>query len=377
MLKSILPILVVAALATPALAEDSADWRFGGDAFMAGRTVTLSGDGVGDLFAAGNRVTARSEVAGSAHMAGRTVLLDNRVGGNFYGAGMDVELSGPVAGNATVMGESISVSEPVSGNLRAMGASIEVTAPVAGSAILGGENVVLDAAISGDLALATTDMEWGDMAKVGGQLHIYSDDPESISVPESVAPADRVTFHAQDEFDRSGGAAAAQPSLLTRLRNWIGGVIVVGLLGTMFAAVAPKTLSGLREAALDRPLRTGWIGFLGLSALAGSVIFLAMTGIGAILVPVSIIGAVLLGVVGYILGTYALGVWATGMAGRGAPDTTGERAIAAFSGAAIVAAVALVPWLGWLAVMAVFLIGAGALLVRLFAPGFHIDREAA
>jgi hypothetical protein len=378
MMRFLFPILAVTALATPALAaDDEGEWRFGGDVYLGGNNVTLSGSPVDDFFGAGNKVTASADITGSAHMAGRRVILDSRVGGNFYGAGESVDVAGPVAGNVTALGQDVTVSEPVSGNLRAMGQSVELTAPVAGSAVLGGESMTIDATISGDLALATQEVDWGDHARVLGEVHVYSSDPASIDVPESVAPSDKVFVHEQKEFEGVSGVTVERPGFFTRLRGWLGGVIVVGLLGTLFAAVAPQTISGLRDAALTKPLRTGWIGFLGLSALAGSVVFLAMTGIGLILVPVSIIAAVLLALTGYVLGTYVLGVWATGVAGRAAPKSTGERAIAAFAGAAVAAALGLVPWIGWLAVMAIFLVGAGAVMVRLFAPGFHVSVEAA
>lgn len=365
MLKSLLPILFVA-LAAPAVAQDNADWRFGGDAYLAGRNVFLSGNPVDDLFAAGDKVTARADVEGSAHMAGRYVTLDARVGENFYGFGQQVEVDGPVAGDVTILGETLSVTEPVSGDLRATGSNIEVTAPVAGSVILAGESVMLDAAITGDLALAVADIDWGEAASVDGTVHVYADSPQAIDVPERVAPGSRVEFHETREFE--GVEIPSRPGFFARLRGFLGGILVIGLLGTALAALAPDYVAVLRKRTLARPLRTGWIGLVALSALVGSVVFLAMTGIGLVLVPVSLIAAVLLGIAGYVVGTYVLGVWAVGLAGRGAPQSTGDRAIAAFAGAAAGALIGFIPWIGWLAVMALFLVGAGALVAGRFAP---------
>jgi hypothetical protein len=372
MLRALIPVLLIV-LAAPALAQDEADWRFGGDAYLAGRTVTLSGDSVEDLFAAGDKVTSRAEVGGSAHMAGRYVTLMNRVGENFYGAGMEVDIDAPVAGNVTIMGQRLTVTEPISGNLRATGSRIRIEAPVAGNAILAGETVSVTAAIMGDLALATPDVTWGDAASVAGEVHVYTDDPDSIEVPERVAAADRVTFHPTQAFDRvDGDAGHERPGFFTRLRGWLGGILAVGLLGTLFGAIAPKQLAALREQVLDKPLRTGLLGFAGLSALVGSVVFLAMTGIGIVVIPVSLIAAVLLGIGGYVIGTYSIGVWVTAVAGRPMPKSVGDRALAAFAGAAIGALIGLIPWLGWLAVMAIFLVGAGAVVVRITRPAFGV-----
>ncbi|GGD46976.1 hypothetical protein [Sinisalibacter lacisalsi] len=376
MLRAIIPFLFIA-LATPTLAQDDADWRFGGDAYLAGRTVTLSGEAVDDLFAAGDKVTARTEIGGSAHMAGRYVTLMSRVGENFYGAGMEVDVEAPVAGDVTIMGQRLTITEPVSGDVRATGSRIRLDAPVAGNALLAGETITLNAAIMGDLALATPDVSWGDAASVAGEVHIYTDDPDNVDVPERVASADRVTFHPARAFDAvDGDVLQERPGFFTRLRGWLGGILAVGLIGTLFGAIAPKQLAALRERALDRPLRTGLLGFAGLSALVGSVVFLAMTGIGIVVIPVALIAAVLLGIGGYVVGTYSIGVWATAVAGRPMPKSIGDRALAAFSGAAIGALIGLIPWLGWLAVMAIFLVGAGAVVVRITRPAFGVEPAA-
>ena len=367
MLKSLLPVLFLA-VAAPAVGQDLEEWRFGGDAYSAGQTVTITDESVNDAFAAGYHVTLESNIDGSAHMAGRYINLEGRVGGNFYGAGATVDLDAPVSGNVTAMGESVAVNEPVSGNLRAIGQRVEINAPVAGSAVLAGQRVVLDQAISGDVALAAERVDWGSDASVAGTLHIYHDDPEALDVPESVAPASRIEFHATDsfnEFSDHPGDVREERSPLAQFRGWLGGILVVGLLGTLLAAVAPDYVASLRERALDGPGRAGWTGFVSISALVGSVLLLAMTGIGLILVPVVLVVAVLLGLAGYVVGTYVLGVWATGVAGRPLPATTGERAIAAFAGALLASVICLVPWVGWLADMAIFLVGAGALSMRI------------
>ncbi len=356
--------LPVALTAAPASAGAADDWRFGNDAYMAGHHVELSGAPVGDLFAAGRSVRVSTGVEGSAHMAGQRVVVDAPVGGNVYGAGQDVDIDGPVSGNVSVFGQTVTITEPVSGNLRAAGQTVDLGAPVAGSAVIGGDEVRIGAVIGGDLALSGDALAWGDAARIAGALHIYTDDPEAVEVPAHVAGADQITFHEVQAFDDINPMHGERPGVFARLTGWIGGVLVVGLLGTLLAALAPGFLGGLRARAIARPGFSGVVGAVGISALTGSVVLLAMTGFGILLVPLPVLAAVLLGIAGYVVGTYALGVWAVGAAGRGEPATTGERAMAAFAGAALAAAVGLVPFLGWLAIMAVFLIGAGTLVSK-------------
>lgn len=372
MFRTFLPALVLGLATLPALADEGGDWRFGGDAYVGGRTVVVTGETVDDLFAAGQSVTAAVDITGSAHMAGQNVTLEGRVGENFYGAGQDVNIDAPVAGDVTVAGQNLTITEPVSGDLRAGGQSITLEAPVAGNAVLGGDEVRIDAAVMGDMALASENVVWGENARVDGALHVYTNAPDAVDVPDRVAGSDQVVIHETKEFDDVATMPGREPrSFVQQLRNWVGGIIVVGLLGTLFAAIAPNFLANLRTRAISRPVFTGLVGAVGLSALIGSVVLLAMTGFGILLIPLSLVAAVLLALTGYVIGAYALGVWATGVAGRGEPSSTGDRAVAAFTGAAIAALIGLIPWIGWLAVMAIFLIGGGALVARTI----RLDRE--
>ena len=120
-----------------------------------------------------------------------------------------------------------------------------------------------------------------------------------------------------------------------------------------------------------RPYARVEIGFLALSATIGSLVIFAMTGFGLLLVPVSILLFLLLGLIGFLVGTYILSVGVLGLAGRDVPDSLGDRAIAAFAGAGVAALIGLLPFIGWLFTLALGLVGAGALITRWFEPGFY------
>ncbi|MEC7762501.1 MAG: polymer-forming cytoskeletal protein [Pseudomonadota bacterium] len=374
MLRQII-LFAAIALATPALAQDGGRFSLGGDAYQAGRSVDVGGTVEGDLFAAGNRVEVDGDVSGSVHAAGRVIALDGAVGTNVYAAGMTVEIDGPVAGNVTAMGNSVSIDEDIAGNLRAMGGDVTLDATVSGSAILGGETIVVDGVIAGDLSIAGASVDWGDDARVGGRIFYYAEDADDVNVPESVASADRVEFRSMEgwEDDVEAATEQASPGFWAKLTGLFGGVILTTLIATLVAALAPSFTLTLRERALASPLRSLWIGALGLSTAIGATVVLAMTGIGIFVAPLAIAAAVALGFAGYVTGAYLLGVWAVDAVGQGLPDSTLDRAIAAFVGAALMALVVLIPFIGWLAVFAVLLIGVGGLVIRLFGPRFYAE----
>ncbi len=377
MLRSLLLTFLII-LAVPLAAQDNESFSFGDDAFLAGQKVSHTTGSVDDLFGAGDRVVASAPITGSAHLVGRNVTVSSDVGENLYAAGRNVDLSGSVAGDAILAGEQVEVLGAISGDLRAMGSIVELNADVGDAALLAAETVLINAHVSGDLGIAMNEVEFGPNAVVDGELHIYADDPGSVDVPDRVASSDRIILHEAHEWDGMMAETVdrQQPeSTWDKLSGFIGGILGATVLATLLAALAPGFVAGLRERALAAPLRTGWIGFLALSATIGSLVMFAITGFGLLLVPVSILASVLLGLMGYLVGIYVLGVALSGALGRDLPDSLGDRALAALIGAVAVAVIGLIPFLGWLFALALGLIGAGALIVRWFHPGFYTATE--
>ena len=190
-------VAALVALGLPASAQtpvgEGGRALFGGDRYIAGRSVTAEETTERDLFIAGERASVTAAVAGSVHIAGRRLSVAAPVGGNVYGAGYELRVEAPVDGSVTATAMEVLIAAPVTGNLRASGWEVRLEGPVAGSALLGGSLVTLDAAVAGDLAVSAEDLVFGDTAEVGGMLTVYADDPEAITVPERVAPAARVT----------------------------------------------------------------------------------------------------------------------------------------------------------------------------------------
>jgi len=175
--------------------------------------------------------------------------------------------------------------------------------------------------IAGDASFSTKSISFGGNARVEGTLHIYAKDPDSITVPDHVAPAERVVRHSEDEFDPG---AQQEQGWGAWFADKLTSILVLTALATIVAALAPAFLVSLRARTLETPVRALWMGFLSISALAGSLFLFALTGFGILLVPASIVLAVLLGLAGSVIGTYIL-------------------------------------------------TGAGALIIRWFAPGFYTE----
>jgi hypothetical protein len=353
------------------MAQDDT-FRFGGDAFATGGTVTLDESGLEDVFGAGERVELAAPVGGSAHLAGRRVVAGGDIGGSLYAMGADLTVSAPVAGNALLFGYDVAIGAAIGGNLRAAGRTVRLAAPVAGSALLAGDTVSIDAVIGGDAAIDAEVVDFGPGARIDGTLTLYGRDTAAVDVPASVAPADRIERRASDERPEAPSGMMEDPSgWLALAAGFVGGVLVLAVLVFLAALIAPVGMERLGARIADRPLRTLWIGFLTLAALIGATVLAILTVVGILAAPAIMLAIVLGCFVGWLVGVYLLGrgIWV--WTGQLSPDTVGERALVALIGAVVVSLIALVPFLGWLLLMLLTVAGLGAVSVALFRPEFR------
>jgi hypothetical protein len=151
----------------------------------------------------------------------------------------------------------------------------------------------------------------------------------------------------------------------------LGSVLVVTVLATLAAVVAPHGVERLRAIADERPFRTFWIGFLTLATLIGAAILLILTLVGIFVAPAVLLAAVVLAMLGYILAVYLAGRAVWNWIGQLPPDSFWERALTALIGAVVVGVIWLVPFVGWLAVLVLTLTGLGALTVAWLRPEFR------
>lgn len=370
-------LFFVMLLALPATAQEV--YRFGDDAYMAGDNVTLTGDAVDDAFVLGNTVVISAPLNGSAHAGGRSVSILAPVGQSLYAAGMNVNVAGSVGGDAQLAGDTVLIGDAVGGDLRVAAQRVEINGAVDDSALIAAENIMLTGVISGDASFSSKNIDFGGDARIDGRLFLYADDPDSIVIPDTVIPADRIERHTTRAFDPGadpdGGATRDRSAFGwgAWLVEKITAILILTAVVTLIAAISPSFLLALRLRTLKSPVRALWMGFLTISALAGSLFLFAMTGIGILLIPASIVLAVLLGIAGYVIGTYILGVGVMGLLNNPLPETLVERALAALVGALVITVFALIPYIGWIATLAIAITGAGALIIRWFAPGFYTE----
>ncbi len=371
MRRALLAATLLLAVAAPSAAEEEPKTlTLGSDSYLAGREVVFDQTGKDDVFAAGEIVRGQADITGSAHMAGRKVTMTGAVGGDAYLAGMDVVLDGPVTGDATLAGYNVTVAA-VGGNLRISGGNLQIRDSVSGDALIGGETVRISGQIAGDAIITARDLTFADGARIDGKLTLFEEDPGAFEIPGNVVPADRVERRDISEWEDTAEDLDIW-SWRTILGRFLTGVIIIGALATLIAAVIPRTLADLREGLLERPFRNLLFGFLTQSVFIGAAILFLLTVIGIIASPAAILVALIAGFAGYVVAVYTFGVGLLIAIGRAAPTTIGTRALAAGLGAVVAGIIALVPFLGWLFIMILMLAGVGAITLKTLRPAFFV-----
>ena len=349
--------------------DESSVIEFGGDVFATGSDVTHDSTGTDDLFMAGEKIQSLADISGSAHAAGRRINLHGTIGGDVYAAGMDILLTRQVAGDVTVAGYEIVLDSTLGGDLRATGSEVVINGPVRGYALIAGESADLNSTISGDVSMAAENVNFGSDARIDGQLILYEESPGDLIVPEYVIPEDRISRRDVDDFNkRWKGDMTSVFNWRRAVLSFIAGVILVAVIAALIAGLVPEHLANMRKKILSTPFRTLGLGFLTQAAVLGSAILFAMTIIGILFTPASILLALILGFLGYVIGAYAFGVGLLLAFGRSEPETFRDRAIAAGTGALVAGLLAIIPFLGWLFVFALVLSGIGAIITHLFRP---------
>lgn len=369
--RKILALFVTLLVPSAAFAQTSIVEN-GGDTFLAGSVVDEAVSTAGDTFMSGRTAVVRGTAQGDLHVTGFDVSVNADVAQDVYAFGATVTLRGTVAEDLTAAGFTLR-TEPgaqVAGNARLFGNSVTIGGPIDGALMAAGQDIVLNAPIAGDVRILARTISFGPEASVGGTF-TYSTETQ-LTVPERVAPADRVTYtpaDAWDTWDEWDDLTREMPMMPTFASMFFGFVITLLFflaLGALMLTFMPRRLSNMRKSVAQAPGETFLLGIIGLSVLIGLVPITAMTIVGILMVPFVILAIIVVWTLGYALGAYsvAMRIW-TGMGGDTDPGMAVRLAV--FAGAiTFISLLNFIPFFGWAANYTLVLLGIGAMTRALF-----------
>ena len=143
------------------------------------------------------------------------------------------------------------------------------------------------------------------------------------------------------------------------------GLAFLVIVAALCLAFAPDRVERLRAATMRRPWIAILCGFLSLAMLIGLVPVSAMTLVGIPLIPVVLLAIVVVWILGYLLGVYAL-AFRVITAFRELPDTLAARLVVFVIGLVAIVVLNFIPVIGWMLNLVILFLGLGALSAALF-----------
>ncbi|MEW6636384.1 MAG: polymer-forming cytoskeletal protein [Actinomycetota bacterium] len=266
-----------------------------------------------------------------------------------------VAVDGAVEGDVSSGYGDVRVDGPVGGDVNSGFGDVSVRAPVGGDVGASFGDVYVDSRVGGDVDVRRGDLRLGPNAEIHG--HVF--------VGDGSVRAERVA--ALPGHVEAGTA--------TRLRHVPDGTGSPWLQAWLFATLVFVACCVLAAVALPRPMRAAALRaeqYPGRSLLLG-VVSVPVAVILAVVLAVSVVGipVLLLLSPAYLALLFFGALVAAYFVGRKVLMSTGRHgggdALAAATGALIVAATYLIPVLGDLALYLFVLLGAGATIIALFS----------
>ena len=320
------------------------------DIYAAGGTISIAGTVDGSVIAAGGTITVSGNVSRDLIVAGGTINVTGRVGGSIRAAGGNLTLNAPVEQDVVITGGTIDISSgaTIGRDLLVAGGSATVSAPVARRVYMGSGSLTLRNRVGGDVTGQVEHLRL-DGAQIGGNLDYTSNN--QVDIVNGAQVAGTTTRHTP--ADRGPGATNG-------FVGWLRALIGIFALGLLFILLLPRFSTRGIDVLRAEPWLSLGIGAVILVATPIVAVVLFIIGLliggwwlGLLLIPLWILALAL----GYVVSGFLLGRLVFAQLGWG----RFHDALALLGGLFILALVTLIPLLGWLVSLAAVVFGAGAL----------------
>jgi hypothetical protein len=355
-------IVIAAVLAWLPLPAAAADLRQGADVTVArtetvnddiyagAGTVNIEGTVNGNVIAGGGTISVSGSITRDLIVGGGTINVTGHVGGSIIAAGGNLTINGPVAQDIVVTGGTIDIGSgaTIGRDLVVAGGMATVSAPVTRRVQMSAGNLTLKNRVGGDVRGRVDQLKL-DGAQIGGNLDYTSNN--AVQLVNGARVAGTTIRHTPT--DQGGGAGNG---FLGWLRELIGFFALGLLLIFLLPGVSARAIDTLRA----QPWPSLGIGaaILVITPIVALIVFIigVLIGgwwLGVLLLPIWI----LLLAIGYVVSGYLVGrlLFARlGWAGY-------HDALALLGGLFVLTVLGLLPVLGGLIGLAALVFGAGAL----------------
>src|SRR5438445_5841010 len=326
------------------------------DIYAAGGTITVAGTVNGSVLAAGGTITVSGNVSRDLMVAGGTINVTGKVGGSIRVAGGNLTLNGPVEQDVVITGGMVDIGSgaTIGRDLVIAAGTATVSAPVARRIRMASGSLTLRNRVGGDV-IGNVDHLRLDGAQIGGNLDYTSNNP--VELVNGARVAGTTTRHTPLDSRGAGNG----------FLNWLRELIGIFALGLILIFLFP----GISTRAIDTLRAQPWLSL----------------GIGAAILIIPPIVALIVFIVGLLIGGWWLGVllvriWILVLSigyvvsgflvGRLLFARLGwagyHDALALLGGLVVLTLVGLLPVLGGFVGLAALVFGAGALALVVSRP---------
>ena len=305
------------------------------DIYAAGGTISIDGNVNGSVIAAGGTITVSGTVTRDVMVAGGTINVTGKVGGSVRAVGGNLTLNAPSGGT---IGRDLVIAS----------GTATVAAPVARRVTMGSGDLTLRGRVGGDVRGRVDHLRL-DGAQIGGNLDYTSDN--SVARTNGARVAGTTTRHTPTDRGPRGAADG--------FLRWLRGLIGIFALGVLLLLLLPRFSTRSIDTLRAEPWASLGIGaaILVVTPIVALIVFIVglLVGgwwLGLLLVPLWILALA----IGYVVSGFLLGRLIFARLGWGRYHDV----LALLGGLFVLTVVGLVPLIGWLVSLAAFVAGAGA-----------------
>jgi hypothetical protein len=340
------------------------DGTLDGDLIAAAGYIEINGTVTGDVLAAGGGLRINGAVQDDVRAAGGGIDIAGAIGGDLIlagGGGPSSFVPMQSGGREIAQGVRIADGTEVAGDVVIGAGSSSVGGTIGGGLRIGAGDALINAQVAGDALVDVGTLRFGDAAGIAGTLRYIA--VEERDIPPGIAEQIEFTPREQVEVQDGGG-----PNVFLQILRTVGILLGSLLVGWLLLRFAPDSL---RRPALALRLRTGQAALYGIllavvlifvPLLSGLLIF-AMAAFWGFL-PAMVLFLFLFSGLAliWVLSPLITGLWIGRLVARTANQQLGDLA-ALMLGVAIIATIALIPFLGWPVYFVSFIMALGALLL--------------
>jgi len=248
------------------------------DIYAGAGTISIEGTVNGNVIAGGGTITVAGNITRDLIVGGGTVNVTGHVGGSIIAAGGNLTINGPVAQDVVVTGGTIDIGSggTIGRDLVVAGGMATVSAPVTRRVQMSAGNLTLKNRVGGEVRGQVDHLKL-DGAQIGGNLDYTSNN--AVQLVNGARVAGTTIRHTPTD---QGGSAA------NGFLGWLRELIGFFALGLLLIFLLP----GISARAIDTLRAKPW----------------PSLGIGAAILVITPIVALIVFIVGVLIGGWWLGV---------------------------------------------------------------------